>query len=111
MASPQVLDFDKVLAPISDALPTGPNPREDEGTSNDHRQIRDLRKQARDVENLLSRGEDTGGKTPDWKTVQRSAIEFLAGKAKDLDIAGYLTEALAREEGFAGLRDAFKLAR
>lgn len=111
MASPQVLDFEKMLAPISDALPTGPNPREDGEASTAHRTIRDLRKQARDVENLLSRGEDAGGKSPDWKTVQRSAVEFLAGKAKDLDIAGYLTEALAREEGFGGLRDAFKLAR
>lgn len=111
MASPQVLDIEKLLAPISDAQPTGLNPREDGAASTAHRNIRDARKQARDIENLLSRGEDGGGRMPDWGTVQDSAVEFLSTHAKDLDIAGYLTEALAREEGFAGLRDAFRLAR
>src|SRR5262249_51890370 len=35
----------------------------------------------------------------------------LATKAKDLEIAAYVLEALVRRHGFAGLRDGFRLAR
>jgi type VI secretion system protein ImpA len=46
---------------------------------------------------------------PDWKSVSTLAIKALTESSKDLEIAAYLIEALCRTQGFAGLRDGFKL--
>jgi type VI secretion system protein ImpA len=50
-------------------------------------------------------------KTADWDRVTTLCRDALAQKTKDLQIAGWLTEALVRTGGFAGLRDGLKLAR
>jgi type VI secretion system protein ImpA len=48
-------------------------------------------------------------KVADWKLTQKLAEEALATKTKDLQIAAWLTEALLRREGFAGLRQGMAL--
>src|SRR4051794_40873267 len=46
-----------------------------------------------------------------WPAIVRLARETLAGTSKDLPVAARLAEALAREHGFAGLRDGLQLLR
>jgi type VI secretion system protein ImpA len=50
-------------------------------------------------------------KTADVATVLKLAQETLATKSKDLQLAAWLTEALLRGEGFAGLRQGFTLCQ
>jgi type VI secretion system protein ImpA len=111
MVSQDVLDFASLLTPISEAEPTGVDPRSDASASTAYRAVRDLRNAARDIERRMSQGDDTGGKVPDWRGVQSKAEDFLQALAKDYDIGAWLIEALARLEGFAGLRDGFRLMR
>jgi type VI secretion system protein ImpA len=48
---------------------------------------------------------------PDWQTVLRLSTEILADKSKDMWVAAWMIEALARRHQFAGLRDGFRLVR
>ena len=111
MVSADILDFASLLTPISEADPTGVDPRADASASTAYRAVRDLRNQARDIERRMGQGDDTGGKVPDWRGVQSKAEDFLQALAKDYDIGAWLIEALARLEGFAGMRDGFRLMR
>src|SRR5262249_58287571 len=69
--------------------------------------IRDARRAASDAERGQDKGDVTA--TPEWRPVRDRAIKALAEKSKDLEITAYLIEALVRMEGFAGLRDGFRL--
>jgi len=46
-----------------------------------------------------------------WKRLLELAPQALAEESKDIEIAAWLTEALVREYGYAGLRDGFRLLR
>src|SRR5512140_1550949 len=50
-------------------------------------------------------------KKADWVSVQKLATDALAGQSKDLQLAAWVTEALAHNEGFAGLREGLDLVR
>ena len=50
-------------------------------------------------------------KTADWPAVTEIATEVLATKSKDLQVAGWLAEALLKRYGFPGLRDGLQLMR
>ena len=50
-------------------------------------------------------------KKADWVLVTKLASEALATKSKDLQIAAWLTEAIMRREGFAGLQAGLVLLR
>lgn len=110
MPSPDVLDFAKLLAPIPGDKPTGANPRADAGPQSPYYQVKDARNAARAAERQMEGGiEDP--QPPDWKAVVTHATKVLATSSKDLEIAAYLIEALCRTNGFAGLRDGFKLTK
>lgn len=118
MASPPTVDFDALLAPISEEQPTGPPLRGSGETSKDYLAVYDARKDARTAEkaNLLAAlGDDSGGAasttTPDWKLVVRLASDVIATKSKDLWVAAWLVEGLTRVHGFAGVRDGFRVVR
>jgi type VI secretion system protein ImpA len=113
MASPATLDFAKLLAPIAADKPTGVDPRSDRSSGSLFYRIKDARAAARAAERHAVAGDETkpDWKPPDWKPVRQLATQFLAEQAKDLEITAYLIEALVRLEGFAGLRDGFRLAR
>jgi type VI secretion system protein ImpA len=49
------------------------------------------------------------GKTSDWKGVVARCEETLATKSKDLQLAAYLAEGLARLHGYAGLHDGLRV--
>jgi type VI secretion system protein ImpA len=111
MASPEVLDFGALLAPIPGDHPAGVDLRADPSPNSAYYAVKDARSAARAAERqIVMEGEDTGA-TADWRPVLQRGKEALAEQSKDLEIAAYLIEALVRLEGFAGLRDGFRLAR
>lgn len=112
MASPPVLDFDQLLLPISDDAPAGIDIRSDAKASPLYYAIKDARSGARAKERS-SLAED--GEAPDlsteWRPVLKQAQDLLTQYSKDLEVTAWLIEAAVRLDGFAGLRDGFRLAR
>lgn len=101
MATPDLLDFDRLLSPISADNPSG----EDLKWDSVHEEIKSARKQGN--RDLLDDGaEET---PPNWLAIVDLATNALDTRSKDLMIAAWLTEALMSLHGFAGCRDGFKL--
>lgn len=109
MPSPDVLDIAKLLAPIAGDKPAGPDLRANAGPTSSYYQVKDGRNTARAAERRMEGGVEDPI-PPDWKVVVTAAVKALA-ESKDLELAAYLIEGLGRTNGFAGLRDGFKLAR
>ncbi|HTN01919.1 MAG TPA: type VI secretion system protein TssA [Planctomycetaceae bacterium] len=96
-----VLDFDRLLTPVAPDNPCGESLRWDPVWD----ELSQLRKTSKDPL------DSSADKTPEWGRVVDLATEALATRTKDLLIAGWLTEALVREHGFAGFRDGLRLIR
>jgi type VI secretion system protein ImpA len=109
MPSPDVLDFERLLAPIPGEKPVGSDLRTNASPTSLYYQVKDGRNSARAAERRIEGGQDES--PPDWKPVVNAATKALSESAKDLELTAYLIEALCRTQGFAGLRDGFKLAR
>ena len=76
-------------------------------------ELKAIRNSAAQQEKMLDDGHpeaDAKKRDADWAKIRDLAPRLLAAK-KDLGVAAYLTEALARSGGFAGLRDGFRLTR
>lgn len=92
----QSIDVEALLAPIPGENPAGENLR--------YAPIYDEIKEARRADDPHDRGEwQRELKTADWDKVLALAVEALATKTKDLQIAAWLTEALTLTAGFGGL--------
>ncbi len=110
MASPDVLDVEALLEPVDEASPCGPDLREDYSPTSIYRTLKDARNAARAAERaMLMADADSDVDPPDWSPLLEQAPEVIATQAKDLEVAAWLTEALVRAHGFAGLRDGFRL--
>jgi type VI secretion system protein ImpA len=93
---------DELLAPLAGANPGGVELRYDP--------IYDKIKEARREDDDVPQGEwTTTRKTADWPLVIKLSKDALTNKSKDLQIAAWLTEALARREGFSGLRSGLEV--
>jgi type VI secretion system protein ImpA len=104
MTTLQVLDVEALLAPIPGANPAG-EPLRYAGPY-------DAIQEARRSEEELAQGEwKHEMKTADWGAVIELATEALATRSKDVQIAAWLTEALVKQHGFAGLQDGLRLLR
>ena len=112
MGSPEVLDFDRLLAPIPGENPTGEDPRQDFSPVSTYREVRARRSEARQAERSMVYDDDESpGPPADWRPILELGTKLLEEEAKDLEAAGLVIEALVRREGIAGLRDGFRLAR
>lgn len=109
MASPNIIDLDRLLAPISDELPAGDDIREDSSPSSNYQQIKSARAAARAAERKAIHDGNTSEADEHWRTILALAPEILSTQGKDLEIATWYTEALIRRHDFEGLRDAFQL--
>jgi type VI secretion system protein ImpA len=99
----EILDLETLLAPIGDAG-GGEDLRLDYSPSSIYQKLRDARAEARAEERQRdSEGEGEAAVAEGWRQVRRLAIEALGSKSKDFEIAAWLTEALVRMEGLAGL--------
>lgn len=98
-----VLDVEALLAPIGDDG-AGVDLRLDESPSSIYQKLRDARSEARaDERDRDSEDEPSGGVPEGWRQVRRLAVQALETGGKDFEIASWLTEALVRLEGLAGL--------
>lgn len=100
MATADLIDFARLLAPISETEPCGVDLRWD--TVYD--ELRTARQQG---DRSAFEGETSAG--PNWNFVVDRATDLLSHRSKDLMIAGWLTEALLHLHGFAGVRDGLKV--
>ncbi|MEX2208193.1 MAG: type VI secretion system protein TssA [Myxococcota bacterium] len=96
-------EFETLLAVIRDDSPTGVDLRNSSGdvTFDRIKALRSFVTPEADPEGK--------GKEADWKGVARECTAALAERSKDLELATSLTDAWARLEGFAGLRDGIRL--
>lgn len=109
MASDYILDLDDLLKPISEENPAGDDIRDNPSPSSHYYTIKDARNAARAAERNNMFDGDTSEADDHWRKVYELAPDILANHAKDLEIASWLTEAMARRFGFQGIRDSFKL--
>jgi type VI secretion system protein ImpA len=113
MASPDILDFDRLLALIPGPDPTGPDLRRDPSPTSDYTQLKDAHRLARNLErerDAATTTLDPASLLPEWRPLLDLAQRVLAEKSKDMEVAAWLIEVLGRVHGFAGLRDGFRLA-
>ncbi len=95
---------DDLLSPIPGENPSGASLRYDP--------LYDKIKEARREDDDAPQGEWTHErKAADWKQVIKLAGEALATKSKDMQLAAWLTEAMLRTEGFAGLLASLKFCQ
>lgn len=95
---------DDLLNPISGANSAGTDLRYDP--------LYDKIKEARREDDDAPQGEwERPRKTADWPAVIKLAGDAIATKSKDLQLAVWLTEAMTRREGFAGLNGGLTLIR
>ena len=101
---PEGFDLEALLAPIPGEAPQGIDIREDFSAASPYNRLRDARSEARDAERGQDAGEaDARDPTPLWRSVRELALKTLAETTKDLEVAAWLTEALVRSHGLAGL--------
>ncbi|HQU23619.1 MAG TPA: type VI secretion system protein TssA [Acidiphilium sp.] len=106
------VDLDRLLAPISDEAPAGHDLREDYSPQSLYYKLRDARSDARAAERAADTDPGAASEANrHWRDVARLATEILASKAKDLEVASWMTEALVRLEGLVGLKDCATLLR
>jgi len=104
MASAGTIDIESLLSPVPGDKPGGESLR--------YAGPYDAIQEARRADDALSQGDwqrDT--KASDWRRVVELATEALSKRSKDLQIGAWLTEALVKLHGFAGLRDGCQLLR
>lgn len=107
-----LLPLTTLLKPIPGEKSAGLDLRTDLSSSSPYQKIKDARTTARHLERQQSQGIENNHTTkPDWQTIYQLALEILEKHSKDLEITAWLTEALLREYGFAGLREGFHLIR
>ncbi|MFC7399189.1 type VI secretion system protein TssA [Chelatococcus sp. GCM10030263] len=109
MTTPPTIDLDLLLRPIPGACAAGVDLRSDAALAALYHDLRDARAAARGAERRAIHDGDDGGIARSWRTVADQASLALAEYSKDLEIAAWLTEALLRLHGFAGLRDGFRV--
>lgn len=104
MASPEILDFETILAPIPGEKPAGDSMR--------YEGVYDAIQEARRSEDDLPMGEwEREVKAADWRSAINLCTDAISTRSKDLQIGVWLTEALLKQHGFAGLRDGLRLLR
>ncbi|MBU6396579.1 MAG: type VI secretion system protein TssA [Rhodospirillales bacterium] len=97
------LDLEDLLAPISEDNPVGADVREDFSPTSLYFRLRDARADARAAERAADANPGEVASPEGWRSVRALAVEILSQKAKDLEAAAWLTEALVRSDGLAGL--------
>lgn len=101
---PAIIDIEALLLPIPGENPSGENLR----LSPVYDQIREAR---RSDDNLAQGDWQREPKTAQWSKVIELSTAALANQTKDLQICGYMSEALVHFHGFVGLRDGLKVMR
>jgi type VI secretion system protein ImpA len=98
----RTIDLDAILAPIPGDSPAGEDLR--------YTPVYEEIKEARRADDELNLGDwQRETKRADWDKAIKVCVEALTGRTKDLQIAAWLTEALAKTEGFEGFATGLKI--
>jgi type VI secretion system protein ImpA len=97
------VDLETLLSPIGADMPTGTDVRTDFSPTSNYFRLRDARAEARAAERAAETSADGDASADGWRTVRTLAVKILSEQAKDLEVAAWLTEALVRSNGLAGL--------
>ncbi len=102
LSRPSVIDLESLLTPISEDNPAGEYMR--------YSGVYDEISEARRADDVLGQ-EDVQDelKIADYPKVIELALPVIEKESKDLQISAWLSEALVKQHGFAGLRDSLKL--
>jgi type VI secretion system protein ImpA len=103
MNVPAVIDVEELLVPIAGDNPSG---RHLAYETTIYDQIREAR---RSEEEAPQGAWERPPKVAEWDRVIELGTECLRRQTKDLQIAAWVAEALAKLHGFGGLRDGFRL--
>jgi type VI secretion system protein ImpA len=109
--SPKSFDLETLLAPAEGEARAGIDLRQNDSPQSLYYRLRDARSEARAVERRMESENSDGSAAPwpqEWRDVRELATEALA-KAKDLEVASWLTEALLRDGGLSGFTAGVKL--
>ncbi len=99
-----LLDFDRLLAPVSEDRPSG--------ESLQYSGLFDEIREARRADDVLEQGDwKRELKVADWDEAVALATDALLTKTKDLQVGAWLAEGLTMLHGFAGCRDGLKLMK
>lgn len=103
------LDLDSLLAPLEGDLPVGEDLRADYSANSVYYRLRDARSDARAAERAADADPSLEADTiQHWRNVLQLSQSALA-KSRDLEVAAWMTEALVRDQGLAGLAEGAKL--
>jgi type VI secretion system protein ImpA len=103
-----VLDIEGLLAPLPTGEAAGEDLRPDYSPTSIYQRIRTQRNDARAGERAIDGGDPDANPAAvqaAWRDVKKLGIECLATRAKDFEIAAWMTEALVRLDGLKGLAD------
>jgi type VI secretion system protein ImpA len=104
------LDLETLLAPLAEGDGAGVDLREDFSATSPYQKLRDARSEARAEERARDAGGEQSGVPPEaWRTVRRVAEQAIGATSKDFEVAAWLTEALTRTDGLAGLEAGARL--
>jgi type VI secretion system protein ImpA len=93
-----------LAAPLPGDAPAGVDLRQDFSPQSLYYRLRDARAEAREIERRVDHDPAADAGVPiQWRTVRDLATKALSDYTKDLEIAAWLTEALVRLDGLAGL--------
>jgi type VI secretion system protein ImpA len=93
-----------LAAPLPGDAPAGLDLRQDFSPQSLYYRLRDARAEAREIERRLDHDPSADAGVPvQWRTVRDLATSALSDHTKDLEIAAWLTEALVRLDGLAGM--------
>ena len=112
MSSPETIDLGVLTREFAGDNPAGVDLRVDEAHDSLMRRIKGFREDSSTIErkNLEDPAKYSLADCK-WEQVQQLCLEALSQHSKDFEITAWLCESLVRNEGFAGLRDAFRLTR
>ncbi len=98
----ELINLDLISTPLSDEAPAGEDLR--------YTKVYDDIKEARRAEDDIPQGDwQRETKSADWDKVIRLSLDALTSQTRDFQIAAWLTEALAMENGFEGVESGLRV--
>lgn len=105
------IDLEHLAEPLSADHPCGIDPRSDASPQSLYYQLKGVRTAARAAErNAMVDNEPFLNLASEWNPILDQIPEILLTTSRDLELAAWLIEALARRHGFKGLQIGFDLA-
>jgi type VI secretion system protein ImpA len=105
-----MVDYKKILLPITDENPCGTDIRESKNASDLYIDLKNKRSILRKAERNQSNNDEIPSfDIAEWGAINTTALDILETYAKDVEITAFLLEGLVRTQGFLGLSQGLKI--